>query len=451
MELYDLLSIVASVIFIAVGAISHFGFIALIIFFAVYPHYQRRKQTQIWQQLAQQYALTFQPGHLFSLPQLFGLYKRHHLKLMAAAQGGRNNRRVYTRAIISPAQPEHDQLTIRPEDLLDNALTGQDIIHLFNPAGLRFNYGEKIEAAWQGRQIIYQKEGIETDLKRLAMIFDWLIELLAAYPAIVALGGEAIPHLQQLAASHTAVNPMAKQLIRDIGRETGQRLRHHGSRLFCPHCLTCCAERQAELSWLQSASYYGCRSCGQSRQFLEGRVAVAILDNENPVELSQQHGSLYVNWSIRRRLFDFSDVKIVHATDEDVERFAVQIGNDTDPFRRERYKQIDCSISPGCHLSANTLKILQRTFGQVAITEVVIHDATPLARDRQIPASDSSTPLTRDRQIPASDLKYAPHDKNFRIIPPALSTPLARDRQIPASDESHSPLTDDRQIPASDV
>jgi RNase P subunit RPR2 len=449
MELYNLLGIIVTIIFATIGLISHFGFIALIIFLALYPYYQKRKQTQIWQQLAQQYGLTFQHSNLFTTPQLFGLYKSHHLKLKAVSQGGRNNRKVYTQAIISLAQPEHDQLTLRPEDLLHNTLTKQDIIQLFNPAGLQFNYGEKIETMEQGRQISYRKEGVETDLTRLITIFDWLIELLATYPAIVARGGEAIPYLQQLATSHTTVNPIAKQLIRDISRETGQRLRHHGRRLFCPHCLTCCDEHKVELSWLESASYYGCRSCGQSRQFLEGQVAIAILDNQSLVELSQQHGSLYVNWSIRRQLFDFSDVKIVNATDEEVERFAVQIGNDTDPFRRDRYKQIHCSISPGCQLSPNTLKILKRTFGQVLITEVVIDDANPITTDGQTPASTPSTSIAGDQQVPASDLKYAPRDRNFRIKLPAPSTPLAEDHQPPPSAPA-TPLARDRQIPASD-
>jgi len=48
-----------------------------------------------------------------------------------------------------------------------------------------------------------------------------------------------------------------------------------------------------------------------------------------------------------------------------VERFAVQVGNDTDPFRRPRYRQMRCVVKPECNLSENTLRILDSVFGQV--------------------------------------------------------------------------------------
>jgi hypothetical protein len=64
-------------------------------------------------------------------------------------------------------------------------------------------------------------------------------------------------------------------------------------------------------------------------------------------------------------MFDFDEVEIVRATDQDVERFAIQVGNDTDPIRQPRYKQMQCIISPNCDLSVNTRRILERTFGTV--------------------------------------------------------------------------------------
>jgi hypothetical protein len=40
----------------------------------------------------------------------------------------------------------------------------------------------------------------------------------------------------------------------------------------------------------------------------------------------------------------------------------VQVGNDTDPFRRARYPRIPYSVAPDCNLSENTYRILERTF-----------------------------------------------------------------------------------------
>ena len=77
-----------------------------------------------------------------------------------------------------------------------------------------------------------------------------------------------------------------------------------------------------------------------------------------------------VNWSAQQRLFDFDRVEIIQATDEDVERFAMQVGNDTDPVRQPRYTQMHCLIAPGCRLSENSWRILQSFFGQVERLEI---------------------------------------------------------------------------------
>jgi hypothetical protein len=53
------------------------------------------------------------------------------------------------------------------------------------------------------------------------------------------------------------------------------------------------------------------------------------------------------------------------ASDEAVERFAVQVGNDTDEFRKPCYQQMLCLISENCQLSPGVVRILQNIFGEV--------------------------------------------------------------------------------------
>jgi hypothetical protein len=91
----------------------------------------------------------------------------------------------------------------------------------------------------------------------------------------------------------------------------------------------------------------------------------AVLDSSwsQPHEL--QAGLLRLNWLVHRQLFDFDRVEIVRATDEEVERFAVQVGNDTDGFRKSRYATLRCTLAPTCVLSENTRRVLARTFGEV--------------------------------------------------------------------------------------
>jgi hypothetical protein len=92
---------------------------------------------------------------------------------------------------------------------------------------------------------------------------------------------------------------------------------------------------------------------------------VAVLDDTWSESHHQQDGLLRANWLIRRSMFDFDRVEIIQTTDEDVERFAVQVGNDTDPFRQPRYRKMRCAVGAECQLSVNSLRVLQHTFGQV--------------------------------------------------------------------------------------
>ncbi|HOS44761.1 MAG TPA: hypothetical protein PK794_13815, partial [Armatimonadota bacterium] len=58
---------------------------------------------------------------------------------------------------------------------------------------------------------------------------------------------------------------------------------------------------------------------------------------------------------------------IVHATDYDVERFCIMVGNDTDARRISRYRRMAVTVAAACDLSENTLRILRSRFGRVAI------------------------------------------------------------------------------------
>jgi hypothetical protein len=85
------------------------------------------------------------------------------------------------------------------------------------------------------------------------------------------------------------------------------------------------------------------------------------------VERKSENQTLRVNWLLRRSLFDFDRVEIIQASDEDVERFVVQVGNDTDPLRKPRYQEMTCRLGVDCHLSENTLRILEHTFREVTV------------------------------------------------------------------------------------
>ena len=90
---------------------------------------------------------------------------------------------------------------------------------------------------------------------------------------------------------------------------------------------------------------------------------MAVLDNSWNESHSQEGGLLRVNTLTHRAMFDFDGVEVAQATDEEVERFAMRVGNDTDSFRKPRYEQMRCIIK--CELSENALRILESMFGKV--------------------------------------------------------------------------------------
>jgi len=198
-----------------------------------------------------------------------------------------------------------------------------------------------------------------------------MVNLANAYPKIVELGGEAIPALQTVATrAGDELQSVTVQLLKDISWETKKRLKHQREYILCPYCLTHPHSRKVRLSWMRAISYYGCRVCGQSREFVEVK-AIAVLDKEMSTEQVEQKGYLLVNWFARQNLFDFCAVRILQATDKDVESLAIQIGNDTDKIRKKFYKKMECFVSIDCGLSENTMRILQHTFWQVKLINAV--------------------------------------------------------------------------------
>jgi hypothetical protein len=200
---------------------------------------------------------------------------------------------------------------------------------------------------------------------------NWITRFSARY-GLIAWGGAAVEPLQGMVADNTLpISRSALRALKNIALETTATLAEQSSTLLCPRCLVYCQARPILLAGQPDLIFYGCRSCNQSREFLEGiNYVIAILDATWPEGQFWQDGTLRVNWLIYRTIFDFDQVEIVQANDEDVERFAMQVGNDTDPFRKPRYWQMTCTIGSACRLSENTLRILEKMFGRVELERV---------------------------------------------------------------------------------
>jgi hypothetical protein len=360
--------ILPSVFFIAVGFIIAILSSATLIILSIVDEHTKRRIA--WQKLAETHQLVFQPGRFLKRPQVVGHYHGHHLKLDTYPRQEGRSHYTYTRLVLSVDNLEADRLLLESKGTFDKQVE-RDIDRLLIPNGIRYNLKGQIRAQKNKPHLYYEQRGFETNKTYLQFLFDLLADLADGYPTVLALGGEVIPYLCEIATNYDNVlQPVATQLLHHIGQETTNRLSDRTGHLFCPDCLTCCEARKVRLPWWQSITYYGCRICGQSREFLNGRL-IAVLDSQMNTEKFKQNGVLRVNWLAHRKLFDFDEVEIVQATDEDVERFAVQVGNDTDPKRKPRYEEMRCVVSPECQLSENTMRILQQMFGVVKVGEVV--------------------------------------------------------------------------------
>jgi hypothetical protein len=352
-----------SIIFIGIAASCSILITIAINDYIGYQKGERLKSS--WKELAQAYNLSFIPGQWLIFESigaaLRGEYRKHRVSLETFQDKGIVHTRISVLSHSSP--PENIPLS---QFYLGRQLSAEEVMRILIP-NQRYKIKKAvIKVTDKGRNLCYEQSGGESN-QNLHHILELLIELTSTYPKVVALGADVVTALQDLAQDQgNFLQLVAQQLLFDIEEDTSKRLKWCIYDQFCPQCLTHCTEYEVRISLLRVINYYGCRTCRQSREFLKGSL-IAILDSQMKTDLVQECDEIRVNWLSRRELFDFSQVEIIQATDEDVERFAVQVGNDTDAWRRPHYGQMPCIVSAQCHLSENTLRVLERMFGEVTI------------------------------------------------------------------------------------
>lgn len=339
-----------------------------------------------WRRFARRNKLRYTPGKLLEGHRVDGRYRGYDVDLMVVQSYG--NLTTRTRLTLTAANRGTGGQNRQELSLADVA----NLLAAPSPGGAALT--GQFKMADEGKEIIYEQNEVETEETFLQAVFETAYRLVEAYPRIAALGGEVVPVLRPVAEDkkHPA-RAIAAQLIQDIAPTT-EYLRHYEEiSLLCPRCLMRCTTHKADLSLLNSVVYFGCRNCHQSHNFLTIDQVTAVLDNQAEAEPVQQGDTLVVNWLRRKTLFDFDRVEIMGATDEDVERFVVQVGNNTDPVSQARYKEIRCVVSPDCKLSDNSMRILQHTFGQVEVNE-----STPLRKQTK-PTADQITDSRPDSSL----------------------------------------------------
>ena len=323
-----------------------------------------------WRPLAERNQLEFVPG-VYQRVKLQGAYvsgeyRGYPLKLDSFYRSEADDKTyIYTRIVVSVEAGNYEAAAWLDE--LTDRVTVQDVTQYLNSSKMTSTrWPTKTEK--NGAEIYYEQRGLETDVSLLQAMFDGLVEQAKTHAGVLGLGSEAVPILQQIGedTQDSDFKNTVTQLLRGIALQTTAGLASEADVLICLDCVTRFTIHEVKLSWLEKISYVGCRTCGQSRRYHLGQV-FAVLNDQLDEETYVQQEILHVNWSRRRSLFDFDAVAIASATDEAVERFAVQVGNDTDPIRRPRYAHMRCLISDQSGISNNSLRILQNTFDNVEI------------------------------------------------------------------------------------
>ena len=316
---------------------------AYLVSLAWYIHRQGERRKLPWQQVAAKHNMVFTPGQF---PGNKGYISGEYRGYVVTVETVNEMTRV---RIGVPNNVEADESC--------NEITPEYVMSMLNLT----KDGIKIRSA--GRIVLDESHQMIYDARHFEVILNRLCDVADTYRPILAAGGEAVPALRKMMLEHyMGPGKQAVELLRGIGERTAARFKHRAHNLICPHCLTRFAGNRVTIPGESDVIVYGCRLCWQSHDYFEGRV-VMVLAQQMAEKQLEAKGTFRRNWLVQRQLCDFHSVEILQATDEDVERFAMQVGNDTDPVRQASYQKMTCTLYPNVDLSENTLRILARTFG----------------------------------------------------------------------------------------
>ncbi len=361
-------------------------FFGVIVFLGVmYSRYISAEYSkERWREFSKTHGLTFVSGGIFGPGSyVTGNYRGHNVMLESFQTGGGERSKIGTRVLMQIDRTHQNEANVpileqyTPEtlprdqsDIVQHKINPGQMLERITQTDPLLNATANLEITTKGFSLEYRQDDLLTGPARLTQLFNFLSDILTNYPSIVALGGEAVDALQVIAVNRSEIlRPVAQQLLNDISSDTTRRIKGKEHQTYCPSCWASCEAHTVTLSWYNKLIYYGCRKCGQSRTLLCGQI-IAVLDENFSERYVDKDGIIMVDWLTHRKMFDFDTVYIGQTTDEQVERFAVQAGNDTDAKRKARHRSITCLVSPNSNVTENSLRILRRMFGTVQVRKL---------------------------------------------------------------------------------
>ena len=113
--------------------------------------------------------------------------------------------------------------------------------------------------------------------------------------------------------------------------------------------------------------YLGCRICKQTHTSTRAPKLIAVLDNAESLQTHEAEGSYRVNWLKHRMRMDFDAVEIGECPEDAITEFCIDMGNDTDAYRIQKYKSVLCIIQRDVELSAESMNLLKNRFKKLEV------------------------------------------------------------------------------------
>ncbi len=318
-----------------------------------------------WKTLAQQYNLQFDWSNEGRPMTVAGVYQGYNITLSAAYD---QKNKPYTEFYLSPSNQNTPSTDADPQ----LPWTSATLTELLQPhdwrARLSGDWG-KVEGANRinEKYLTYVAPKFIADIETIGCLLDALSQLWHMYPQILAQPQAAVPVLQKLAMNqHEASSALARYLLEYLAEAT-QSLQNNYPDLLCQHCFHRFAKHTVNLSFASSVSYYGCRACHRTQDHITVRRVIAVLNETMKIDYKTTEQGFYLNWALYQDLFDFDEIRIDQISDEMLERFVVQVGNDTDPTRKAKYDQMCCMVTPSTTLSENSLRLLRQQFDLIVV------------------------------------------------------------------------------------
>ena len=105
-----------------------------------------------------------------------------------------------------------------------------------------------------------------------------------------------------------------------------------------------------------------CRQCKKTSFGISVTNVALVIDQNATWKSKLVNGIFKLNLKLLEDLPDFNVVEIGHHTAEDIERFCIQIGNDSDMHRVPTYKKIAYRALPGISMSQKSIALLDKFF-----------------------------------------------------------------------------------------